>query len=116
MRTGREMKDSKHHLPTSALFLDEMIGLFCGELEKDFLVIRKETDTVIVRHPLTNTRFMIRLDIRNSGTTCFHWHILDSNCKNPITAEQELSFDECVRYVRLHRYGRSMPAYYAYAV
>lgn len=116
MKSNREKNHTVYCLPTSVFFLNEMMGLFCGELEKDFLVDRKNVDTVMIRYPLTNTLFVIRLDICNRKTSCFHWHILASNCKDTIHADQELSFDECIQYVKLHRYGRSMHAYYSYAV
>ena len=92
-------------------FLNEMVGLFCYDIGSEFVVCRRSIDTVYVRYPLTNTYFIVRFDYDDE----FSWHIVDGNSKDLMDPATRFDLSECVQYIRLHKYGHSMPAYLSYA-
>lgn len=101
----------KKEVTVTAYFREEMLKLFRGEFENEFFLVRLSEDSLTVRYPLTDTWFRVRVDFGIS----FHWHITESNCRWKIDSEEEMTFDECVDFIKKHRYGNSMPVYFSYA-
>jgi len=104
----RERKSSEM---VSAYYREELMRLFRAEFTPGFFVIRTSENTFLVRYPLTNTYFRVKLDVGYDT----HWHITDSNCRQYLSAEHEMDLTECVGYIEKHRYGNAMRVYYSYA-